>query len=95
MIRIVIESALTQSRSGVSQRTHQPYTMVSQDALLFKEHSKYPDKIVLDLPDGQKAYDVGSYVLGDDSYQSDKYRKLTFSRSLQLIPLPHKSSAVA
>ena len=92
MLRIEIESTITNSRSGVSQRTGKPYTMVSQQALAYTDSSKHPDKIVIDLMDGERAHPVGNYILGDESFEPDKYKKLQLRR-LVLVPIQLKASA--
>lgn len=93
MLRIEIESTLTNSRSGVSQRTGQPYTMVSQNALAYQQGSKHPDKIVIDLMDGERAHPVGNYAIADESFEPDKYKKLQLRRMV-LVPIQLKPGSV-
>lgn len=73
MVHIEIESVETKVRKGVSKVTQKPYEIREQAALMFKDGSRYPDKIKVNIPDGQSAYPVGKYVLHDDSYQVSRF----------------------
>jgi hypothetical protein len=68
MIKIEIESIRLENKSGVSQRTQKNYSINEQQALLFREGERYPDKIKITLKDGDAAYAVGSYHLDDSSF---------------------------
>jgi hypothetical protein len=68
MIKIEIESARLENKSGVSSRTQKNYSINEQQALLLREGERYPDKIKITLKDGEAAYPVGSYHLDDSSF---------------------------
>lgn len=76
MIRIEIESQQFVTRSGVSQKTGNPYTIREQAALLFREGEKYPERIKLTLDEGLTPYPVGLYTLHDSSFTVNRYDAL-------------------
>lgn len=68
MIKVEIETTKTKTRSGVSKRTGNDYSITEQAALMFKEGERHPDKISINLDSGQPPYQVGVYLLDDSSY---------------------------
>lgn len=72
-IVIEIESTQFTTKKGTSTRTQKPYEIREQAALMFKDGSRYPDKIKLTIPDGQSAYPVGRYSLHDDSFAPSRF----------------------
>ena len=87
---IEIESAEVKTRSGTSQRGNE-YTIRDQNALCFKPGSRYPDKIKINVPDGQSAYQPGRYQLHPDSFQVSRFGNLEVRPILS--PLPKTASA--
>lgn len=73
MIHIEIESTEMKVRKGTGKVSGKPYEIREQAALMFKDGSRYPDKIKVNVPDGQSAYQPGRYVLHDDSYQVSRF----------------------
>ena len=71
-IYIEIESTAVSDRKGTSQKGRE-YHIREQGALMFKPGSRYPDKIKINVPDGQSAYQPGRYELHDDSYQVSRF----------------------
>lgn len=76
MIRIEIESQAIQTRSGVSSKSGNPYTIREQNALVFREGEKYPERIKINLDDGQTPYAPGLYSLHDSSFFVNRYDAL-------------------
>lgn len=58
-MKIIVESEIVSTRSGVSQRTNKPYTMREQKALL--KGDRLAGEISLQLADDQSPYPVGEY----------------------------------
>lgn len=71
-IYIEIENPTVNTRSGVSAKGRE-YQIREQSALMFKSGSRYPDKIKINVPDGQSAYQPGRYELHDDSFQVSRF----------------------
>jgi len=90
-IIIEIESSAVKSRSGVSAKGRE-YTIRDQDALCFKPGSRYPDKIKVNVPDGQSAYQPGRYELHPDSFQVSRFGNLEIRAVLSPLPA-QKASA--
>lgn len=72
-IVIEIESPRLTTKKGTSTRTGKEYQIHEQAALMFKDGSKYPDKIKVTVQDGESAYQPGRYVFSDDSYQVSRF----------------------
>lgn len=90
-IRIEIENTEVTERKGESKNTGKQYCIREQAALMFKDGSRYPDKIKVNVPDGKAAYPVGLYTLHDDSYQVSRFG----SPELRPILVPVAAKAVA
>lgn len=72
-IRIEIENSQILTRSGVSERTGKPYTIREQNALMFKDGEKYPERIKVNIDEGMSAYQPGFYAFADASYGVSRY----------------------
>lgn len=72
-IVIEIESTQLVTKRGTSTRTQKPYQIREQQALMFKDGSRYPDKIKITIGDGLSAYPVGKYTLHDDSFAVSRF----------------------
>jgi len=76
MLRFEIESQQIATRSGISSKTQKPYTIREQNALLFRDGEKYPERVKITLDDGTTPYPVGNYQLHDLSYSVNRYGAL-------------------
>lgn len=72
-IVIEVENAQIVTRSGVSERTQKPYTIREQQALMFREGERYPERIKVTLDEGMSAYPPGRYTLSDASFTVSRY----------------------
>ena len=72
-MKIEIESTKIEERTGTSERTGRGYVIREQQALMFKDGERFPDKIKLNLQAGQSAYQVGIYDLDDKSFGLSRY----------------------
>lgn len=72
-ILIEVENAQIVTRSGVSERTQKPYTIREQQALMFREGERYPERIKVTLDEGMSAYPPGRYTLSDASYTVSRF----------------------
>lgn len=72
-IVIEVENAQIVTRSGVSERTQKPYTIREQQALMFREGERYPERIKVTLDEGTSAYPPGRYTLSDASFTVSRY----------------------
>lgn len=73
-MNVIIEIVSTQvrTRSGVSKRTGQQYS-ISEQAAYLHSGQPYPTQISLTLENGQAPYNVGNYDLHPSSYYADRY----------------------
>ncbi len=83
---IEIESTKLNVKTGVSQRTQKPYEIREQNALMFKEGERFPDKIKVTIRDGQSAYAPGRYTLHDDSFYPSRFGGLEVNPVLVALP---------
>ncbi|NAZ17939.1 DNA-binding protein [Glutamicibacter soli] len=72
-IVVEIENAQILTRSGVSERTGKPYTIREQQALMFREGERYPERIKVTLDEGMSAYQPGRYTLSDASFSVSRF----------------------
>lgn len=72
-IVIEIENAQITTRSGTSERTGKPYTIREQQALMFREGERYPERIKVTLDEGMSAYPPGLYTLSDASFSVSRF----------------------
>lgn len=72
-MKIEIENTKIEERSGTSNNTGRAYTIREQQALMFKNGERFPDKIKLNLQAGQSAYQPGLYELDDKSFSVSRY----------------------
>lgn len=75
-IKIEIENAQIATRSGTSERTGKPYIIREQQALLFRDGERYPERIKVNLDEGMSAYIPGIYVLSDASFSVSRFGAL-------------------
>ncbi len=98
MISIEIKSTNISTRTGMSKRTNQPYTMRSQEgwALLHSSAGPqpYPTRIELNLEEGQPPFQPGTYMLDPASLYVGQFSKLSLGRLL-LSPVSAKSARAA
>lgn len=73
MIKIEIENTKLDTRSGTSSRTGNDYTIREQQALMFKEGERFPDKIKVNIKDGASAYAPGIYTLCQSSFSVSRF----------------------
>lgn len=88
VIPLTIEITSTQitNMSGVSKATGKNYSINKQEAWAFINNAPYPEKLELNLDDGQPPYAVGKYLIDLNSCASvDRFgglgvdmRKATF-----------------
>lgn len=81
------------SRSGVSKRTGNPYTMNEQYAYAWLG-GDYPELIKISLEDGQPAYPAGFYTVHLSSFKVGEFNRLQINR-LVLIPMEEKKQGIA
>ena len=72
-ILIEIENTKIAERSGFSERTKKPYTIREQNALMFREGERYPERIKITLDEGASAYPPGRYTLHPSSYSVSRF----------------------
>lgn len=72
-ILIEIENTQIVERSGVSERTKKPYTIREQQALMFREGERYPERIKISLDEGASAYQPGRYTLHPSSFSVSRF----------------------
>ena len=85
-IVIEVENAQIVTRSGVSDRTGKPYTIREQQALMFREGERYPERIKVTLDEGMSAYPPGRYTFSDASYVVSRFGAPTLRPLLVRIP---------
>ncbi len=75
---IVIEIVSTQinTRNGVSSKNGKPYSINEQVAFVHKVAGEYPDRIKINLENGQPPYAPGNYDLSPQSYFVDRFDSL-------------------
>ena len=66
----------------VEIRTVGDNTFREQQALLWKDGDRYPDKFIIGLRRDQDAIPKGTYRLGDAAFSPDRYGKLGLVRDL-------------
>jgi hypothetical protein len=71
-IMIEIASTEIKSRSGISARTGNAYSMREQIGYLHKGEI-YPERIKITLEDNQTPYAIGKYDLSTASFYVDKF----------------------
>jgi|TARA_R100001143_G_C3296885_1_gene103805 hypothetical protein len=71
-ITVEIESPQIVTKKGTSAKG-KDYQIHEQAALMFKEGSRYPDKVKVVVVDGQSAYQPGRYTLHQDSFQVSRF----------------------
>lgn len=83
---IEIESTQLKTKSGISSRTQKPYEIREQNALMFKDGERFPDKIKITIQDGQSAYQTGRYALHSDSFRVSRFGGIEVAPVLVSIP---------
>jgi hypothetical protein len=68
MLKIEIEKADVNVKSGVSARNQKQYQIREQNAYVHIPGQKYPQPIKLVLADDQQPYAPGSYTLAPESF---------------------------
>jgi len=86
-MRIEVESTATSTRSikYSDRKTGQEKTLsvTEQNALLWRDGERYPERMILDVEEGKSAYPVGVYTLTDQSFVLNRYNKLQLRVELQ------------
>lgn len=72
-IVVEIENSQITTRSGTSERTGKPYTIREQQALMFRDGERYPERIKVTLDEGTSAYQPGRYSLSDASFSVSRF----------------------
>src|SRR5690606_30750246 len=90
---IEIESTAVSEKKGTSQRTQKDYKIREQQALMFKEGSRYPDKVKIVVPEGREHYPVGRYQLSDESFVPSRFGAIEVRPVLVPIAAAVKASA--
>jgi len=85
-MKIEIENSTTTKRSITypDRKTGQPVTInvLEQKALLWRDGERYPERLVLDVPEGSQGFPVGVYLLSDQSFVINRYGKLSLKPEL-------------
>lgn len=80
-MRIEIESIAVTKRqiSFPDKRTGEMKTIhvTEQKALLWRDGERYPERLVLDVEEGNPPFTVGVYTLSDQSFVLNRYSKLS------------------
>jgi hypothetical protein len=71
-IMIEVTSTEVKTRSGTSQRG-KAYTINEQAAYMHKGGDPYPEKIKINLENGQPPYMAGNYSLASSSFYVDQF----------------------
>lgn len=87
MIKVQVESATFEVKSGIAAKTGKPYNIREQEAWAFcygRDGTPYPhpQKIKLTLGDDQAPYPVGAYTLDPASLYVDKFSQLAVRAAL-------------
>ncbi|MBI2779418.1 MAG: helix-destabilizing protein [Gammaproteobacteria bacterium] len=99
MINIEIKTDQSLTRSGVSKKSGQQYSLREQEGWVFllahdgRPHP-YPTRILLQLEDNQAPFPVGSYVLDPASFFVGSFGKLTIGR-IKLSPAQKNTAKAA
>lgn len=96
MLRVEISSADVVTKSGVSKRTGNQYSIREQEAWVHTCDKEgrvrpHPERVVLSLEDNQPPYPPGSYTICPSSFFVDRFRML----DLRLRLKPATSATVA
>lgn len=100
MISIEIKSDQVTSKTGLSKRTGQNYSMREQEAWAFLigqqdgRQQPFPTRIILTLDDNQIPFSVGSYNLDPASIFVGQFYRLSLGK-LKLVPVQNKSVKAA
>lgn len=92
-IRIEIENSTTNVRAGKSSRTGRDYEIREQQALMFREGERYPDKVKINIPDGRAAYAPGVYTLHSSSYRTSRFGNIELVPVLTPLPASSKPAS--
>lgn len=97
MIRIEVRSNEVRTVSGVSKKNNKPYTIRDQEAYAstFDKQGQphpYPERISIQLDDGQEPYQPGIYQLSPTSIFVGDFGRLMLGRP-QLIPVKTAQTA--
>lgn len=89
VLEIFPEDTIPTVREGVSSKTGKPFTLTTQRGYFKKPGSRFPVEFRFPLPDGQKAYAAGLYLVDPNSFDSDRFDGLELSRyDFALVPIP-------
>lgn len=92
-IMIEITDTTVQNRSGTSGRTGKNYSINEQTAYVHKPGQTYPEKIKINLENGQAPYAQGNYNLAPGSFYIDKFGSLAVRPIL--VPRPAETQRPA
>jgi len=85
-MRIEVESNAVTKRqiSYADKRTGELKTIhvSEQKALLWRDGERYPERMILDVEEGNQPFAVGVYVLSDQSFVLNRYSKLSLRPEL-------------
>lgn len=87
MLKIQVETAVVDVKTGTSAKTGKPYSIREQEAwaFLFDRSGKphpHPTKIRLTLDDDQQPYEIGTYQLDLSSIYADRFGQLALRAKL-------------
>ncbi|MCG2841916.1 G5P family DNA-binding protein [Sandaracinobacter sp. RS1-74] len=82
------------TRSGVSKKTGQDYSITTQIAYLHQGTNKYPQSFEFFLRNGE-VLKPGRYTLSADAFYVDRQGKLALGIERGLVPISHASAKAA
>ena len=75
-IMVEVKSEEVRTKSGTSAKSGKPYSIREQEGWLFLPDEPYPQKVKLNLDDGESAYRAGRYQIASSSFYVGKYGDL-------------------
>jgi len=73
---VEVQSPQVRVKSGTSAKSGRPYTIREQDGWLQLPDQPYPQKIVLNLEEGDDPYPVGRYQIAPGSFFVGRFGEL-------------------
>ena len=73
---VEVNSGEVRTKSGVSAKSGKQYSIREQEGWLFIPSEPYPQKIKLNLEDGEEAYPPGRYQISPSSFFVGKFGDL-------------------
>lgn len=70
---VEVNSEEVRTKSGTSAKTGRPYSIREQEGWLFLPDQPYPQKVKLNLEDGEQPYKPGRYGIAPRSFYVGKF----------------------